>query len=370
MTPPRLLLLVNSLIRAGSERNVMAICKHIDRARFAPEVWTLKEGGEFESAVRDVGVPIRCLHRRRAYGPLFAARAARAIAHSGADLMHAFSPAIMFYAAIARAWFGARQPLVFTEATSVGRPGMRLMHRYRLRHCTAFTANSAASCAYLASQGIPRERIRIIPNGHDMQPFRRPLDTSAVRAGIGVRPDQRLAICVGRLIDTKRVCDLVDAVTELNGARRDLRVLIVGDGPKRAELQAQAAAAGLDGIVQFVGVRSDVADLLRSADLFVFPSEVEGLSNAVIEAALAGLPIVGCDVGGVRDIVESGREALLVPPRSPRDFAAAMRRVLDHRDEARQLGDAAKARAVQTYSIETTLEKLYELYDAILRDKS
>ena len=367
MTPPRLLLMVNSLQRAGSERNVVAICKHIDRSRFRPEVWTLAEGGEFVQAIRDADVPIRCLHRKRAYGPMFAARAARMIAESGADIMHAFSPAIMFYAAVSRAWFNAKQPLIFTEATTTGRPSMRLLHRYRLRHCTAFTANSEASRDYLAAQGVPRERIRVIPNGHVIDRTRSLLDTAAVRAGIGVRPDELLAIYVGRLIETKRVCDLVDAVAQLNGANRCLRVVVVGDGAKRAVLQEQVAAAGLNDVVQFLGERADVADLLRSSDLFVFPSEVEGLSNAVIEAALAGLPIVGCDVGGVRDIVENNREALLVPPRNPRDFAAAMRRLIDNRDEARKFGEAARARAEQSYSIDNTLEKLYELYDESLR---
>ena len=77
MSPARLLLMVNSLQRAGSERNVVAICHHIDRSRFQPEVWTLAEGGEYEQTVRDAGVPIHCLHRKRAYGPMFAARAAR-----------------------------------------------------------------------------------------------------------------------------------------------------------------------------------------------------------------------------------------------------------------------------------------------------
>jgi len=364
------MLMVNSLHRAGSERNVVAICRHIDRARYQPEVWTLTEGGAYEAIMRDAGVPIHCLHRTRAYGPMFAARAARRIAGSGADIMHAFSPAIMFYAALSRAWLAAKQPLVFTEATSVPRPWMRFLHRYRLRHCSAFTANSEASRANLASQGVPVERIRLIHNGHELDQFRKPLDSAAIRASLGIRSEECLALFVGRLIDSKRVCDLIDAVGQVNGANRGLRVVIAGDGAKRAELEAQTSAAGLNGIVQFVGSRGDVIDLLRSSDLFVFPSEVEGLSNAVIEAALAGLPIVGCDVGGVRDVVENGREALLVSPRNPRDFALAMQRMLDNPTEARQFGGAARTRAERSFSIDNTLQELYGLYDTILSAKS
>jgi glycosyltransferase involved in cell wall biosynthesis len=72
----------------------------------------------------------------------------------------------------------------------------------------------------------------LIPNGHELDKFRQPLDFAKVRAGIGVRPDERMAIYVGRLIDTKRVCDLIDAVAQVAGVNRGLRVVIVGDGPK------------------------------------------------------------------------------------------------------------------------------------------
>ena len=93
---------------------------------------------------------------------------------------------------------------------------------------------------------------------------------------------------------------------------------------------------------------------------------MEGLSNAVIEAALAGLPIVGCDIGGVRDVVESGQQCLLVPPRDPQAFATAMRRYLEDNELARQHGAAARRRAEKSYAIENTLERLYSLYDQVL----
>jgi glycosyltransferase involved in cell wall biosynthesis len=370
VSPRRIMFLVNTMRHAGCERDVATMCKHIDRSRFEPEVWTLYAGGPHEATLQAAGVPLRCLHRKRAYDPMFALRAARAIAKNDADLMHVFSPALLFYAALARNLFHAKRPMLFTETTTASRRLMLPLHRYRLRQCTAFAANSEASRDNLVAHGVPRDRIHVIFNGHDLDEYHKPLDAAAMRASLGVRPDERLAIYVGRLIPTKRVCDLIDAVAQLDPASCGLRVVVAGDGPKSAELQAQAAAAGLNGVVQFVGMRSDVADLLRCADLFVFPSEVEGLSNSVIEAALAGLPIVGCDIGGVHDIVEHNREALLVSPRNPRDFAAAMRRLLDNRDEARKLGAAARARAEQAYSIDNTLNEHYRLYDEILRDKS
>lgn len=370
MSPRRIMLMVNTMAHAGCERDVATICKHIDRSRFEPEVWTLYPGGAHEKTVRDAGVQIHCLDRKRAYGPMFAIRAAQAIARAEADLMHVFSPALLFYAALARSWFVPERPLLFTETTTASRRLMLPLHRYRLRKCTAFAANSEASRDNLVAHGIAKNRIHVIFNGHDLSAYRRPLDTAATRASIGVRPNERLAIYVGRLIESKRVCDLIDAVGQVDQASCGFRVIIAGGGPKRADLERQAHDTGLKDIVQFVGERPDVPDLLRCADLFVFPSEIEGLSNSVIEAALAGVPIVACDIGGVRDIVENGREALLVPPRKPRDFAAAMRRLLDSPNEAQELGKAAQVRAERTYSIENALNEHYRLYDDILLARS
>jgi glycosyltransferase involved in cell wall biosynthesis len=118
--------------------------------------------------------------------------------------------------------------------------------------------------------------------------------------------------------------------------------------------------------VEFAGQRSDVADLLRAADVFVFPSETEGLPNALIEACLAGLPVVACDVPGVADVVKSGETAILVPPRCPADLAAAVRRLLSSPAEARRLAATARRHAQQSYSIEQSLLALYDVYDRLL----
>src|SRR5579863_5067644 len=97
MSARRVALFVNTLTRGGTERNVTELCKHMDQARYRPEVWTLVGGGENEQVVRDAGVEINCFHRRHAHSPLFALSAARAIAACNADLFHVFLPSIMIY---------------------------------------------------------------------------------------------------------------------------------------------------------------------------------------------------------------------------------------------------------------------------------
>ena len=233
MKPLRVVFFVNTLIRGGTERNVTVLCQHMDKSRYRPEVWTLHSGGENEAAVRAAGVEIHCLGRGRSYSPAFALRAAREISRSDADLFHVFLPAIMFYVGLARVVFRASQPIVFSEATSlVSSRWQQPVRAWTVRsQCSGFAANSETSRDFLASYGVPPEKIQVIPNGHDISHFHAPLERQAVRNAIGVGPQDKLAIFVGRLVDTKRVCDLIEAVRLLGDTPAGLRVAVIGDGP-------------------------------------------------------------------------------------------------------------------------------------------
>jgi glycosyltransferase involved in cell wall biosynthesis len=181
-----------------------------------------------------------------------------------------------------------------------------------------------------------------------------------------VTADQTLAIFVGRLIPSKRVVDLLDAVALLRQTQPLLRVALVGEGPEQGSLRQHAAVLGITDRVIFAGRRLDIPDLLQASDLFVFPSETEGLSNAVIEAALVGLPIVACDIGGAREIVLDGKGAYLVPCRQPQALAAEIARVLDQPDEARRRAQLAQQLAEREFSIESVNRQLYQVYHEVL----
>ena len=194
-----------------------------------------------------------------------------------------------------------------------------------------------------------------------------PLDRQQVRDRLGIAPHQRLAITVGRLIPTKRIGDLIEAFGQLHPDYPNWRLAVVGNGEDRERLERLVHQQNLQTVVQFLGTRTDVPELLRSADLFAFPSEMEGLPNAVIEAALAGLPIVGSDIGPLHEVVDNGRSATLVPVRDPRALAAAMRQYIDCEELARQHGELARQQAQQRFAIENTIQRLYGVYEQAFR---
>jgi glycosyltransferase involved in cell wall biosynthesis len=367
--PHKVLFLVNTLRVGGFERDVATLCEHIDRARFQPEVWILHGGGQFEEQVIRSGVTLRNLGRGWARDPRFAWKTARELSKSDAQLIHAFLPTIATYGALARSWFGARQLMVLSIGQSTTAPIERWMFRWCSRTFDWLIANSPSAEKLGRSLSFDAQRISVIPNGHRVEQYRRKIDRQRVRTSVGVLPDEHMLLYVGRLIDTKRVCDAVDALHRL-GLDNPVKLVIVGDGPERAALAAQVSKLGLNGKVVFAGQRNDVPDLLQAADIFVFPSETEGLPNSLIEACLAGLPIAACHVGGVVDVVNHGKTSLLVPPRSPIELAAAVRTLITDPAQASRLAVAAQKHAAESYSIEQMLSALYDVYDRLLDSRN
>ena len=137
----------------------------------------------------------------------------------------------------------------------------------------------------------------------------------------------------------------------------DVDFAIAGEGELRSELERSAGES-----VRFLGARADIPDVLASLDVFAFPSLFEGLCLAVIEAQVAGVPVVATAVGGIKETVVEGETGLLVPARHPEALASAIRRLLEHPDEAARLAAEARRRVLERYSEERMVSGTLALY--------
>jgi glycosyltransferase involved in cell wall biosynthesis len=170
---------------------------------------------------------------------------------------------------------------------------------------------------------------------------------------------------VGRLFAVKGHAYLIDAFACLRD-RPSIKLLIVGDGPLRAELEARVAAHGLTDRVRFAGFCQDVSRLLLSVDCVCLPSVWELLPYAALEAAACARPIVASAVGGIRDLLHDGETALLVPARDPDALANAIRKLAMHPEEAARIGRAAYDLVRQRFSREEMVRKTIEVYEQAL----
>jgi glycosyltransferase involved in cell wall biosynthesis len=177
-----------------------------------------------------------------------------------------------------------------------------------------------------------------------------------------------VALVVSRLVPIKNVALAVDAMAIAARGRPGLRLLIVGDGPLRADLESRAATLGLTGQVIFAGrVDHDVMpEWFRAADLFVLPSEFDNSPNVVLEAMATGLPVVATDVGGLRQYVRHGLNGDLVPAGDAAALAAAIGRFVDDPEMSARVGRRNRDDVVAGFSWAQSAKVLRSVYERVV----
>lgn len=220
---------------------------------------------------------------------------------------------------------------------------------WSLRAARRVITVSGAFAKELEAHGVKPERIRVLHNSiaPDWLTPQRAGDTLALRTALEIEPNAKIILAVGRFSLEKALDDLVRAFAILRDEKPQLSVhlVLVGDGPQRSEIEALAKASGVQNRAHFIGQVSDPAPYYALADVLALPSLSEGSPLALLEAMGAGLPIVATKVGGVPEMVEHEKSALLVESRAPQALSQALSRVLSDETLARKLSEGARQTA-------------------------
>jgi glycosyltransferase involved in cell wall biosynthesis len=236
------------------------------------------------------------------------------------------------------------------------------------RRCERIISLASAAIPNLERHGFDPRRIRHIANGVDTQRFR-PHDGAAGDDPLpGGWPRMGpVAISVARLVPAKAHDVLLDAWTEVVRAHPGATLLVVGEGPLRDEIEVRSRRLGIGGSLRMLGTQNDVPALLGRSDLYVSSSRTEGMSNAILEAASCGLPVVATRVGGAADVIEDGVTGLLVPPGDAAALAGAIEGLLRDPERRARMGALARRRAVELFSIEAVVEQYIDQYRELSR---
>jgi glycosyltransferase involved in cell wall biosynthesis len=252
------------------------------------------------------------------------------------------------------AMVGLRRPLAYYAiGTYSGSPStaQAMLWRFLTSRADVVAAEGnevASEC--VERFGLPTERVVVAPNGRDPAVFR---PSAHPRNG-----PPTLAF-VGALTDGKRPDRFIDLVADLRANGHDIRAVLIGDGPRRGALEGPAQAAD----VEMLGQSSDVAEHLRAADIFVFPSapEGEGMPGVLIEAGLSGLPVVATAVPGVASVLVDGETGLVVDVDDRPALAAAVARLVENPELRVTMGRAARIRCERLFTIDAVSEVWLEL---------
>jgi glycosyltransferase involved in cell wall biosynthesis len=210
------------------------------------------------------------------------------------------------------------------------------------------------------------DRIVAIPNGIAPDRVAPDRGRAATRADLAIGDDQVLLVGAGRLAAQKGFDVLLGAMPDIMRRHPEVRLVLVGEGPMRAELEAQAQRSGLSSVVRFLGFRTDIGDLLAAADVVAAPSRFEGLSITLLEAMAMARPIVSTSIGSNLELLEDGRSGLLVPPDAPGPLAAAIGRFIDDPALAQACAAAARERFTEHYVEQVMKDNVWDLYRRLL----
>ncbi len=380
---PRLLHLVTRLDYGGSAENVLLSCAAAKREGMDAVV---ASGPSSLPTASSDGVPVVVLPALgRELSPWRDARAffqiLSLLRRWRPDILHTHSSK----AGLLGRW-AARLLRAFEAGPSVviHTPHGHVFYGYFGRWKTAlFTwiekaSASAADSLIALSEGEKRDHLArgvglaaqwsVVPSGVGLERAAEPAE------GLEIEPGDVVVGCVARLEPVKGVDVLLEAAALASPkTRRPFRVVIVGDGPERASLEARAAALGISGRVVFEGYRADPVPLMKAMQVYVQPSRNEGMGKALVLAQALGLPAAASRVCGIPDVVQDGLTGLLVPPDDPAALAEALTVLVDDEALRARLGAAAARRmrepdetGQRSFSVEAMTARLSKLYRAAL----
>jgi glycosyltransferase involved in cell wall biosynthesis len=345
---------VQNLAIGGLERVVLDLVTHVDRSRYRCSIVCLGAGGDLGEQAVAAGVPVRALDKGPGFRVGALARLARILRREHAALVHCHNTAPLVYGALAGRMAGAAG-VVYTAhgmKTSGERKPVLLQRLGLVDHFV--TVSEDARRIAVERAGAPAERVATVWNGVDVAAFADRADAAgrrAARAAMGVPADGFVFGIVARLSAAKDHARLFAAFAAL--ARRDARVrlVVVGDGERRADLEALVGELDMGDHIRMLGSRRDVADLLATFDCFVLSSYTEGLAVRV---------------GGNAEVVVDGETGVIVPPRDTDGLRDAMEWMATHPAEAGALGARGRARVAERFSVEAMARSYEAVYARLL----
>jgi len=364
--------IVRSLEVGGGEMMAARLAERLDRNRFRSVVFCLQEPGWLARELMARGTRVVVFDAGEGVKPGLVSRLWAALRSEGVDIVQCHNTMPLLYGGMAAALpnRGLRRPaLLITKHGMTFWRGWRqsMVARSLLRRATVVAVSDQIRSAMVAGRWSDGARVRTILNGIDPERYRPGDGRAAVRRELGLPADAFVAGIVARLSPEKDHANLLRAFALASPRMPGARLVVVGDGPLREELENQAREAGIGDRCVFAGERQDVPRLLAALDLFVLSSTREGTPLTLLEAMASEVSTVTTAVGGIPKVVVPGQTGLLVPPSDPAALADAMAQMFLDPGTRERMGKLGRQVVIDDYSIDRMARDYEGLYEQILR---
>lgn len=381
----RLRKFMTSFAVGGTEKQVAGLTRRIDKERFNLSFACLSRFGELIQEIENGGFtideyPISRLYGYRTFGRQLGL--ARALARDRIHIMHSYN----FYANT----FGipaaklARVPCIVASVRDLGldlRPAQRRVQKWACSLADVVIVNAEAIRHWLIAQGLPARKVRVIRNGVDIAKFETSGGGNALRRELAIPQEAPVIVMLARLAPNKGAEQFLQAAPRIAQLYPDAHFVVAGGMSFRDKGNNDRAAARMKGLIRqsaelgvadrihFLGIRSDVPEILAAATVSVLPSLSEGISNTLLESMAASVAVVATNVGGTPELIRDGRDGLLVPPDDVPAIADAVCSILGDPLLALRLGAQGRERAVASFSFDAMTRSTEEVYFELMESK-
>ena len=373
--PVSVLYFSNTLARGGAEEHILTLLRGLDRTRFRPLLACTPTVAARLRADVPADVPVTELQLRRPRDIGAAIQLAQLLRRERIAVLHSH----LFYGSLFASPIGRACRVPFIVETPHVREMWRksglksgfVVDRLAGRFVDQYIAVSVANRRYLVEEKrLPSRKVVVIHNGSDLSkfdPLRRPAD--ALRRSLGFGATDPVIVFTGRLEPQKGHQVLLEALATVRRSWPTVRLVCVGEGALRQDLERRTDALGMREAVRFVGQRDDVPEWLALADFTVLPSFYEGLPLAAIESLAAGRAMVATAVDGTPEVVVEGKTGLTVAPGDARALAAAIERLLRDPELRERLARAGREHVVAGFDEKQQVARTEALYEWGLRGR-
>jgi glycosyltransferase involved in cell wall biosynthesis len=358
--------IVPMLSPGGAERVAVHIVRGLNRKRYEPVVvsFTGRVECDLDCLLEEAGVEVRYLGKRPGFDYRMYARLHPVLRECQPDIVHTHLHVLRY--ALPSLLLLQRASLLHTVHNLAEREiesTARWIQRYALNHGVLPVA-VAEEVALSLRRLYGIQQCRVISNGIPTDCYASPkTPRSEWRTRQGFGDDDVLFVCVARFAPQKNHVLLLKAFAQGPASDPKAHLVLVGEGVLQEQLEERAKNLGLTRQIHFLGLRTDIPDVLSAMDVFVLSSDWEGNPLSVMEAMASGLPIVSTAAGGVPDLFESGKEGFIVQPGDAQGLSHSMASLLGDQEARRSLGRAAARRAKENFDVSTMVQAYEELYE-------
>ncbi len=370
-----ILYLVNGFGIGGAEKALLELVKRIDKKKYRVLVATVGQSGPLEKEFTKYSEACYIFKKKFSFDTSLIKKIAKILINEKVDILQTtlfYADAIGIFAAKI-----AKTPIVLSWQTALAistgnlsDDKFRHMITYRLVSNMAdhiVAVSHQVRRFFIQHRRVPPNKISTIHYGVDLCKFQQ--YGNSVRHELAIPNEDQIIVVVGHLSEVKGHIYLIEAVKPLMSKYSNLRVLFVGDGPKREILKSEIKNSGLSKNFNFLGVRSDIPNILHSSNIFVLPSIFEGLPNVILEAMASSLPVVASRTGGIPEAVVSGKTGFLFTPRKPSELRNYLDKLLSSPPLQMAMGREGRARAEKYFSIESEVNSFDNLYQKLFDGK-